>query len=409
MANLTILHAAELRLDAPFSGIGRPPAAVAAVLRDASLAAWAALVECALARNVAAVLLAGGLCDGLERGVRAQARLRDGLLRLAAHGIAVGIVLGPRDPHDGLAVGAWPEGVTVFPPEGGMLVLAADGPQPLTIHGASCPPDSSADDAARRLQRGDAPGLHLGQLPAALAGAAPDAALSCGLEALLSARLDAWALGGTCAPALVRPAEPCIVHASTPQGRGFAEVGPRGASLIDVEDGVVARVVLEPLDSVRCVELTVEADDAADLPAQCGAALARARDMHRDRLLVVAATVSGNAAALRGLRPPDARHALLAALRREADAFSPGVWWARLRAAPPPPLGVAADDLIGEVARHRGALGADAERLAHFLHQRFARLSGAWSATLEPREAAALLDEAAALAAELLASAEEAR
>jgi len=408
MPHLTLLHAAELHLDAPFTGIGRTPPPVDAALRSASLDAWQALVDCALARDVGAVLLAGGLCDGLERGVRAHVRLRDGLARLAARGIAVGVALGPRDPHDGLACGAWPDGVTVFPPEGGTLRLGT-GAAAVTIHGASCPPDASPDDAARRLARSDGPGLHIGLLPAALAGTAPDAALRCGVDALLGARLDAWLLGATRAQALVRTGEPWIVHASTPQGRSFAEAGPRGASLVEIADGAVTGVVLEPLDRVRCLELAVDATDAAALPADCAAALERARATHGGRALLVAATVTGAARALRALRRPDARAALLARLRRDAEPLAPFVWWVSVRPAPVPPLDAGTDDLIGEVARRRAALAGDADRTARFLHQRFAPLSGKWTAALEPRDAEALLDDAATLAADALRGAEEPR
>jgi len=62
MPRSVVLHASDLHLDTPFEGIGRPPARIAARLRDASLAAWDALVELAIAPDAAAVLLAGGLC-----------------------------------------------------------------------------------------------------------------------------------------------------------------------------------------------------------------------------------------------------------------------------------------------------------------------------------------------------------
>jgi len=405
MPHLTLLHAAELRLDAPFHGVGQPPEPLATLLRDASLAAWEALVECALSRHVTALLLAGGLCDGLERGVRAQARLRDGLARLTARGIAVAVALGPRDPHT-LAVGPWPDGVTVFPPTGATLTLAPAGAPPLTIHGVSCPPETTADDAVRRLRRGEAPGLHIGLLPAGLAGAAADAALRCTLDTLLAAQLDLWALGGTRAPALVRSAAPWIVHASTPQGRSVAEHGPRGASLIEIEDGAVARVVLEPLDRVRCLELPVAVGRGADAAEPCAAALLRARESHRERPLVVEAALSGDVDAWRA---PALRAALLARLRRDASVSTPLVWWAGVRLAPPAPLDLTADDLRGEVARQRQAIGSEPEQLARFCHQHFAPLSGAWSAALEPRDAEALLDDAAALAAAALADAESRR
>ena len=45
MAGFTLLHAAELHLDMPFSGIECTPPAVAAALRDTSLQAWGALVD----------------------------------------------------------------------------------------------------------------------------------------------------------------------------------------------------------------------------------------------------------------------------------------------------------------------------------------------------------------------------
>jgi exonuclease SbcD len=405
MSRLTVLHTAELHLDAPFTGLGRTPPPIAAALRDASLAAWDALVEHALAHDVAALICAGGLCGGLEHGVRGQARLRDGLARLVAGGIAVAVALGPRDPHDGLAGGEWPAGVTVFPSGGGMLRLR-DGA--VTLYGASCPPDGSPDDAARQLQRGDGDGLHIGVLPAALNGAAGDATLRCGVDALLATRLDGWALGATRAPALVRPGAPWVAHASTPQGRSFAESGARGVSRIELDPGGLVGVTLEPLDRVRCVELEVEVGDAAELPARCAAALAQARETHAGRALVIAATLRGAARALRGLRPPDARAALLARLRRDAEALAPFAWWASLRAAPPAGLDASSDDLAGEVARQRAALAADPDRTARFLHERFAPLSGKWTAALEPREVEALLDEAAALASEALADAEAA-
>lgn len=406
MSRLTVLHTAALHLDAPFTGLARAPAPIAAALRDASLLVWEALVEYALAQDVAALICAGGLCDGLERGVRGQARLRDGLARLAAAGIPVAVALGPRDPHDGLAGGEWPAGVSVFPPDGGVLRLC-DGA--LTLYGASCPPGASPDEAARQLQRQDGDGVHLGVLPAALDGMAGDVGPGCGVDALLAARLDGWALGGTRAPASIRSGTPWVVHASTPQGRSVAESGARGVSRIALDGGALAGVTLEPLDRVRCVELAVEAGDPGELPARCAAALAEAREAHAGRALVVAVTIGGAARVLRALRPPDARAALLARLRHEAEPLAPFAWWASLRVAPPARLDAGGDDLAGEVARQRAALAADPARTARFLHERFAPLSGKWSAALEPREVEALLDEAAALAIDALADAEAAR
>ena len=58
------LHAADLHLDTPFTSVGGYPDRVGAALREASLEAWEALVQTALDRRVAFVVLAGDIYDG---------------------------------------------------------------------------------------------------------------------------------------------------------------------------------------------------------------------------------------------------------------------------------------------------------------------------------------------------------
>ena len=57
----SFLHAADLHLDTPFTNVGGFPDAVGEALREASLEAWANLVEEASRRRVAFVLLALGI------------------------------------------------------------------------------------------------------------------------------------------------------------------------------------------------------------------------------------------------------------------------------------------------------------------------------------------------------------
>lgn len=405
MPRFSFLHAADLHLDAPFTGVGRPPAAFAGALRDASLAAWDRLVERALARGVAAVCLAGGLCDGLDHGVRAPARLRSGLRRLAGAGIAVYIARAARDPFDALSE-PWPDGVTVFAAGApSPHALWRDGALLATWHGVSA-------DAAGALpppdawRRDDAPGVHIGVVHAAQAAAAdePPACAVYRPDALRAAGLDYWALGHAHAAAQPASGSPWIVYPGTPQGRGLtaAECGAKGAVLVEVEDDRIARVSFEPLDAVRCLRVTAAA--GAGEPDALRRALAAERDalraVHGGCALVLEAAIDAAPAAL---CQPAARAALLAALRRDADAIEPFVWWANVRAVPAPGA-AAGDDLAGEVLRLRAGLAVDAARSQRFLARRFEPLRYAWSADIEPREAAALLDAAAGLAVDALAA-----
>jgi hypothetical protein len=410
MSRLVVLQAADLHLDAPFEGVGRTPAHVAAALRDASLGAWDAIVDLALARAVDAVLLAGGLCDGLERGVRAQARLRDGLQRLGAAGIAVYIALGERDPLDGFAaIPAWPPGVTVFPSAAPIAVpLLRGGERLATVHGVSAARRPRAESAALDITRDDTPGLHLAVLHTRLAGHVSDTAGDAPrrLADLRTAGIDYWAIG--CSPALdyLSTGAPWIVDPGTPQGRGLAasQCGPKGVVLAEFADGAVTRVDFEPVDRVR--SLRVELAEVAEPRALVSLLSARAealRERHPGRGLVLDAHVAGAPTVGRALRQPAAHAELLRALRRGAETWEPFVWWAAVRAAVPAQRAPAAgDDLAAEVERRRAVLADDAEHCARFLARRFEPLRDAWTADVDAREAGALLDEAAAVAVDAL-------
>src|SRR5690606_17233992 len=135
------VHAADLHLDTPFTGVGPVPPEIRPLLRDASLTAFDNLVDLALDRGAAFVLLAGGIYDGPERGLRAQVRLRHGLERLASRGIPVFLATGDRDPAGvWTAIGDWPSNVTRFGPGAtGPVAVERDGQRLATIYGASGP------------------------------------------------------------------------------------------------------------------------------------------------------------------------------------------------------------------------------------------------------------------------------
>src|SRR4051794_940456 len=139
MTAFRFVHAADLHLDTPFEGLGRTSPEVAAALRDASLAAFDALVDLALREQAAFLVIAGDVYDGAERGVRAQLRFLRGLERLSGAGVEVLVAHGNHDPLDGWsAIRAWPAGVHVF----GCNVVESvaverEGAVLATVHGIS--------------------------------------------------------------------------------------------------------------------------------------------------------------------------------------------------------------------------------------------------------------------------------
>ncbi|MDI3305771.1 MAG: DNA repair exonuclease [Acetobacteraceae bacterium] len=402
------VHAADLHLDTPFAGVGPVPPDLRARLRDASLAAFDHLVELALARDAAFVLLAGGIYDGPERGLRAQVRVRQGLERLAERGIPVVIVAGAGEPAgDWPAIPTWPATVTRVPPGPIRPVpVVRDGQRLATIYGASGAPAR----AARDLTRVAAPGIHVALLHVPARGLAelgsPDA---------LAARgLDYWALGGEHAARLLTVRQPWLVYPGTTQGRGPDpdELGPKGAMVVPVEDGRVGPPELVPLDAVRVVALEVDLGalpDPAALRAELLASADALRAQH-GRDLVVHVVLRDPEAARRGPLSAAATAALLRDLRAAVAGSAPAVWWATLRSAPP--AGPSADaigertDFAAEVRRLAAELAADPARLRALLGERLTLPpAGTLERAVRPLDEAALaalLRDAEALAVVLL-------
>lgn len=383
------VHAADLHLDTPFSGIGQVAPEIAGALREASLRSFEAVIELALAREAAFVVIAGDIYDGAERGLRAQLRLRDGLGRLAAAGVASFVVHGNHDPvaTGWSAISHWPEGVTVFGTgEAAVVPVVRDGTQLATVQGVSYARAETTENLARRLRRPAGPGLHVGVLHCAVEGAAAGHARysPCTLEDLRATGLDYLALGHVHAHTVLAqgPGDPWIVYPGTTQARSVrgGELGPKGAVVVHVAAGAVAGVEFVACDAVRFELVEVDVSGLADVGALAEELDARARELLgalEDRSLVLRARLTGQSPLHGLLRRPAARDELLATVRDLAGVGEPFCWWDALIDETRPVLDRAA-------LRARGDFAADLVRIAEEI-------------AADPDAARALLEEAGAL------------
>ncbi|MBX6363640.1 MAG: DNA repair exonuclease [Gemmatimonadetes bacterium] len=380
MRTFRFLHAADLHLDTPFTRLATTPPEVAARLRDASLEAFDALVDAALARDVAFVLLAGDLWDGPELGLRAGLALRRGVERLAAHGIEVFMVAGDRDAPDGWpAASSWPEGVHVFGAAPASRAVVRGGERLATVHGAS--PSAERLSAVRGLEVRDearaAGGVQIGLLHCDVdprPGAAPCAA--CTVEELRAAGMDYWALGHAHERRVIRDGEPWIVYPGCLQGRSPepAEAGAKGAVVVEVDGAAVRAVEFVPLDRVRFVDVTVDIQATRDLPALHATLLAEtewvARE-HAGRGIVLGAHLVGGGPLGARLGRAGGTDDLVRRLRDDMAGRDPFVWWDAVRVGhggvPDLEAVKARGDLAAEVLAQAERLAGDPERLAAFV------------------------------------------
>ncbi|HTW99837.1 MAG TPA: DNA repair exonuclease, partial [Acidimicrobiales bacterium] len=392
------VHVADLHLDTPFRGLSAAAPEVAGVLRDASLAAFDAVVDLALERRAAFLLVAGDVYDGPERGLRAQLRFRDGLARLSAAGVASFVVHGNHDPLETgwSAIGAWPAATTVFPSSSVEVVpVLRAGEVIATVQGISFATRSTTENLALRLRRPDRPGrgrleatagdgagrcspVHVGLLHCNVEGSPGEHAdySPCTLSDLRATKLDYLALGHVHQRSVLAegagPGDPWVVYPGALQAHSWraGERGAKGAYVVHVEGGAISHLEFVPCDQVRFDEVACrleglsELGEVADLLSRFADEASRRAE---GRALVLRAELCGAGPLHCELARPGVRDDLLSHLRDEARGRPSLCWWDSLRDTSTAPRDLAllagrgdfAADLleVGRAALEDAALG----------------------------------------------------
>jgi DNA repair exonuclease SbcCD nuclease subunit len=149
----------------------------------------------------------------------------------------------------------------------------------------------------------------------------------CSIPELAAKGYDYWALGHVHDHAVLHTA-PHIVFPGNLQGRHIRETGPKGAVLVEVDDGVVSRLTHLPLDVVRWARVEVDCAGAEDMEAVHGRvrlALTEARAREADgRPMVARVSLRGDTPLHGALR--DGSGALRDDIRVVAAQVSQDLW-----------------------------------------------------------------------------------
>lgn len=299
------VHAADLHLDTGFEGVGRVDERLARRLRDASLEAFDALVDLALARGAVFLVLAGDVYDGAERGLRAQLRFERGVRRLAEAGIRTFVAHGNHDP---LATGwqlvtQWPDEVHVFGHEDVEQVLVErDGVPLAVVQGVSYAEAAEQRNLARRFGRSEHRLPHVAVLHTNVGEVGEHANYApCSVDDLRRRGIDYWALGHVHRRQVVLDGsggDPWAYYPGNLQGRSprATERGPKGASIVAVTGGRVQAPEHVTLDRARFAQVEVDIGATATLGEVERELAARALAAVRDadgRLVVLRGRLTG--------------------------------------------------------------------------------------------------------------------
>jgi DNA repair exonuclease SbcCD nuclease subunit len=269
MAGFRFLHAADLHLDSPLTGLTKKSEDYAVRLDDASRQAFDNLIALAIEEECRLIVIAGDIFDGQWRDYRTGLFFIGRMRRLRQAGIRVILIAGNHDAENRFASRLEYSDVRL---------LSARRPESVVIeelgaavHGRSFPQRDVTENIALEYPA-PVPGLfNIGLLHTACGGSEGHASYApCTLEQLANHGYDYWALGHVHTRQVLSTA-PYIVYPGNLQGRSIRETGPKGATLVEVTDGRVAHIEHRALDIVRWavedVNLSGMEDRDALLPA----------------------------------------------------------------------------------------------------------------------------------------------
>ncbi len=298
------IHAADLHLDSPLIGLSKKSEDFAARVDDASRRAFDNLIELAIDEEVRLVVIAGDVFDGQWRDYRTGQFFVERMRRLRGHGIRVVMILGNHDADN---------------PFAGRLELSDNvkllsSKQPDTVlldeieaavHGQSFSHREITANLAQDYPRPIAGRFNIGVLHTAASGREGHANYApCSVEQLANHGYAYWALGHIHSREELW-ASPPIIFSGNLQGRSIKETGPKGVTLVTVEDGVIASLEHRTLDVVRFSNETIEISTIDGREALVAAM--------RDRAEAALAAADGRPLALRlTLKGAGALHADLA-------------------------------------------------------------------------------------------------
>ena len=295
---MKFIHAADVHLDSPLRGLERYEGAPVEEIRSATRRAFDNLVDLAIEEVVAFVLLAGDLYDGDWKDYNTGLYFIDRMRQLESAGIPVFIVAGNHDAASQITKQLrLPDNVTLFStskPE--TVVLEELG---VAVHGQGFAKREVKDDISRDYPQADAQLFNIGLLHTCLDGKpGHEPYAPCTVDGLRSKGYQYWALGHVHNREIISE-DPWIVFPGNIQGRHVRETGPKGCTLVTVDNGGVETVEHCDLDVLRWAKCTVDVADCAtvdDVYEQVRESLQQVLDGADGRPVAARLILQGNSA-----------------------------------------------------------------------------------------------------------------
>jgi DNA repair exonuclease SbcCD nuclease subunit len=244
------IHAADIHLDSPLKGLESYEDAPVDEIRNATRRAFDNLVTLAIEEEVRFVLLVGDLYDGDWKDYNTGLFFTERMGRLKRQGIRVFMVSGNHDAQSRISRHLQPpDNVTTLSARKPETILLDD--TGAAIHGQGYASRAITRNLAQHYPQYHPGYFNIGLLHTGLNGReGHEPYAPCSLDDLKSKGYDYWALGHVHQREVVSK-DPWILFPGNLQGRHIRETGPKGASLVTVENNRVTDVTHHDLDVLR--------------------------------------------------------------------------------------------------------------------------------------------------------------
>lgn len=248
--HFTFIHAADIHLDSPLHGLERYEGAPVEEIRNATRLAFDNLIELAIDEGAAFVLLVGDLYDGDWKDYNTGLYFVNRMARLRDAGIRVFMVAGNHDAASQITKHLrLPDNVRLFSTKKPERAVLND--LNVAIVGQGFATRAVTDDISLAYPQGDPQLFNIGLLHTCLDGKPGHATYApCSMAGLKSKGYHYWALGHVHQREELSQ-DPWMVFPGNIQGRHIRETGPKGCTLVTVEDGEIMQVEHRDLDVMR--------------------------------------------------------------------------------------------------------------------------------------------------------------
>lgn len=261
---MKFIHAADIHLDSPLSGLAAYKDAPADLLRTVTRDAFTKLVDEAIEEAVDFMVIAGDLYDGSWKDYNTGHFFCREMGRLNKAGIPVYLLFGNHDADSEMTKKlTLPPNVHQFESRKANTFRIEN--LKVALHGRSYKEAATVENLAASYPAPVAGWINIGVLHTALGGYAAHANYApCSLAELTAKGYDYWALGHVHEHAILQKA-PWVVFPGNLQGRHIRETGERGAMLVTADESGIHSVERLLVDVLRWHVVDVDASETSSL------------------------------------------------------------------------------------------------------------------------------------------------